>query len=204
MKKIILSVVTGFILINIAFSQDTLSLKNNDVLILNVLQTDDNNVFYYIPGDSTGTIESILWDSIESIHFYNNDITSIYPDSILELENTYDFYQNPLGLSLDIVPGLGGSINYDISHEVNISAGAGLLYTKLGCKFYTSKKKKKGKIFISTYYYRLFATQQNYLNFNYGIEYRKKNKINLTVEGGVFISRDIIFPLMSFGFGVRI
>ena len=203
MKKVILSLITGFILINTAFSQDTLTLKNHDVLILNILQMDESNIFYYRQNDSTGTIESLNWNKIESIHFYKNDLATIYQDSITEQENTYDFNQNPVGLSLDILPGIGASINFDVSNDVNLSVGTGLLYSKLGSKFYISKKRKKGRTFISTNFYRIFITHKNYLNFNYGIEYRKKNKINFTIEGGVFVSTGIIFPLVSFGIGRR-
>ena len=203
MKKVILSLLTGFILINTAFSQDTLILKNHDVLILNILQIDENNIFYYRQNDSIGTIESLNWNKIESINFYKSDLANIYQDSITEQENTYDFNQNPVGLSLDVLPGIGTSINFDVSKDVNLSVGIGLLYSKLGSKFYTSKKRKRGRTFVSSNFYRFFITRKNFMNFNYGIEYRKKNKINFTIEGGVFVSSDIIFPLMSFGFGLR-
>jgi hypothetical protein len=191
-------------LMNTMQSQDTLKLKNQDTMLVDVLQMDRSSVFFIDSKDSIKTIKSMNWENIEFLHLFKNNFAPGEENFVDSKDTIPYFYKKPVGISLDIFPGLGGSLNCDIGKNVNISVGAGLFYSKFGTKLYITKPKKGKRLFIDTNLYNFVITRKNYLNFNFGIEIRKIRKINFVFDCGVFVSNEVVFPMIGLGFGIRI
>ena len=189
--------------VNTLFGQDTIKLINNDTLLVDIIQIDEIKVFFIYPDDSTMNISSYNLDKIKSIHLFGNNYTP-EENQISEIgDTTYVFNEKVFGISLDVIPGLGFSLNFDVSERLNLVFGTGLLYTKLGGRIYLSDVRKDKRIFLSMYVYHFAFKKTNYLNFNIGKEFRKRHKINFLIEGGLYISHQSVFPLGSMGFGYR-
>ncbi len=208
MKQLVLVVLTVFALVNNLQSQDTLVLKNKDTILVNILEMDNSNVYFLKIDDSSKTIFSFNWSKIESARIFENDYVTNKNDieTVANKDTLSSFNKKPFGLSIDLLPSIGGSINFDITEDVNISLGAGLLYFNFGGKFYVKNYSNKKRLFIGLNIYNLQVLNilsKNYFNIETGYEYRSQNGINFIFKGGIFKSSSILFPMIGFEFGYR-
>lgn len=207
-KILIVFVFLSLVFNNKLLSQDKIILISGDTILATVIQMDEFGVYFYNLKSNTDNIEMLSNLKISLIELENNnyglenikfEVLENKKDTILSIPKN-----GTIGIGLNLFPIADVSVNFDLTNNINLEFGTGILYNYIGGKVYLSNSNKKWRNYIGLYIYKFkISDTGNKIDIPFGFEYRNSKSFFFKIDLGIWISNDSFYPMPRLGFGLR-